>query len=154
MIKRFLRERNVTWESLWCEVWNLFKFGVVGGTSLGLNAGLYALQSRMFWTAGNRTLQAMIAVGLASFYNFSLHRSWTFKAKAFNSRMIGRYLVVMVGGTALHGGLFYIGHQLLGLYDLLVLVGAAFLVAIATYTSHRWYTFHPKHDMGAQPASS
>ncbi len=60
--------------------------------------------------------------------------------------MVVKDKVVMVGGTALHGGLFYIGHEILGIYDLVVLIGAAFLVAIATYTSHRWYTFHPRHD--------
>lgn len=147
MIKRFLERRHVTWEVLWCEVWNLFKFGVVGGTSLALNAGIYALLSRALWTDGNRTAQAVIAVGLASFYNFTLHRAWTFKARAFNTKMVMRYLVVMAGGTALHGSLFYIGHEIFGWYDLAVLVGAAFLVALVTYGSHRWFTFHPKHNL-------
>ncbi len=146
MIKRFLKRRNVTWEVVWCEVWNLFKFGVVGGTSLGINTGIYALLSRVLWTDGNRTLESVVSVSFAAIYNFSLHRAWTFKARAFNFRMVMRYVLVVIFGTALSGVLFYIGHEILKLYDFAVLVGSAFLVAFASYATHRWYTFHPKHD--------
>ncbi|OGL73301.1 hypothetical protein A3E39_01130 [Candidatus Uhrbacteria bacterium RIFCSPHIGHO2_12_FULL_60_25] len=146
MIRRFLKEKNVTWEFLWSEVWNLFKFGVVGGTSLGINAGVYALLSRVLWTEGNRTFESVIAVTISAVYNFTMHRTWTFKARGFNARMVARYIGVVVAGSALTGTLFYIGHEVLKIYDFIVLVGSAFLVAGVSYFTHRLYTFHPRHD--------
>lgn len=146
MIRRFLKEKNVTWEKLWSEVWNLFKFGVVGSSSLGINAGVYALLSRVLWTSGDRTLESIISVSVSAVYNFTLHRTWTFKARGFNARMVARYIGVVVAGSALTGALFYIGHEILRIYDFIVLVGSALLVAGVSYVTHRLYTFHPRHD--------
>lgn len=146
MIRRFLKEKNVTWDMLWSEVWNLFKFGVVGSSSLGINAGVYALLSRVMWTEGDRTLESIISVSVSAVYNFTLHRAWTFKARGFNARMVARYVGVVVAGSALTGALFYIGHEILRIYDFFVLVGSALLVASVSYFTHRLYTFHPRHD--------
>jgi putative flippase GtrA len=143
MLKRFLQERNVSLETIWSEVWNLFKFGVVGVTSLAINTGVYALLSRVLWPEGNRTLESVISVCISGIYNFSLHRAWTFGAREFGGAMIARYLSVVVVGASLSGALFYVGHELFHLYDIAVLIGSSFMVASVTYFLHRWFTFHP-----------
>lgn len=144
-VYRWMRRRFPTWESLWSEVWNLFKFGVVGVTSLLLYNLIFALLSRVISPDGNRTIQAVASALGSSVYNFLLHKNWTFGAKHFNAHMLFRYLVVMGIGVSLSGILFYLGHEVLGLYDFLVLNGSSFLIAGATYFLHRLYTFHPRH---------
>ncbi|MBD3251231.1 hypothetical protein GF380_02045 [Candidatus Uhrbacteria bacterium] len=136
----------IGWERLWSEFWNVFKFGIVGISSLGVNAAIYALLSRVLWVSGDRTLEAVIAIALASIYNFSLHRAWTFQTRAFSSRMLARYIIVVFLGSGLHGGLFYVGHELLGWYDFAVLIGTAFLVAAFTYFAHRFFTFNTRFE--------
>lgn len=144
MIIHRLRKRYPTWESLWSDVWNLFKFGVVGVSSLILYNAVFALLSRFLFPDGNRTAEAVAAMLCSSVFNFLLHKNWTF-GTAFHPRMLGRYLVVMVIGVTLNGVLFYIGHEFFGLYDFIVLNGSSFLIAGATYFLHRLYTFHPRH---------
>jgi putative flippase GtrA len=153
MLQR-LRQRFSSWEALWSEFWNLFKYGVVGVTSVVVNTGVYALFSRVVWTDGPRPLFVIIAQVMAALYNFTMHRNWTFQARAFNAAMVGRYLVVVVIGTALASIFFYIGHDLLHIYDLVVVTGTPFIVAGATYFLHRWYTFHPKHNASSEISSS
>jgi len=154
MLRRFLKERNLTFEAMWSEVWNLFKFGIVGVTSLALNASVYALFSRVVWESGNRTLQSVLAVSISAIYNFTLHQRWTFRARSFNAAMVSRYIIVIMIGAGLQGALFYVGHELLHLFDFAVLIGSAFLVAGATYFLHRWFTFHPKHEEKANTGIS
>lgn len=135
------RIREWTWERLWSEAWNLFKFGIVGSTSLGINVLAYAALSRWIWESGPRTLEAVMATLISALYNFTLHYHWTFRSQGFGMGMLIRYALVVGIGTGLHGTLFYIGHEIFGLYDFAVLVGAAFMVAFATYLLHRWFTF-------------
>lgn len=144
-----IRQRIPSWETLWSEVWNVFKFGVVGVTSLGINEGVYALFSRVLFPWLHLTVSYVLSVAVSGIFNFTMHRLWTFKARAFNNQMLFRYIVVVLIGMALSGGLFYIGTDLLHIHDLVVPIGAAFIVAGATYFLHRWYTFHPKHNQQA-----
>ncbi|MBE7525513.1 GtrA family protein [candidate division WWE3 bacterium] len=130
-----------TWERVWSETWNLFKFGIVGITSLGINVGAYAVLSRVLWVHGPKTLEAVMAVFISAIFNFLMHYHWTFRARGFGVAMMFRYAAVVLIGTGLHGGFFYLGHEVFGLYDFAVLVGLAFIVAIATYLLHRWFTF-------------
>jgi putative flippase GtrA len=125
------------------ELWSLVKFGVVGGTSFLLNIALYTAISRWVWPAGPRTAQALIAVLLASVYNFLLHGLWTFEAGALRWHAVVRYVVVALGGNVLYTGLFYIGYHLFHLFDILVVAGSSICVGCFTYASHRWFTFHP-----------
>lgn len=146
MLRRFLREKNLSMEVLWNEVWNLFKFGVVGLSSLAIDVGVYALLSRVLWVDGPRTGLSVISTSISACFNFLMHRSWTFRTQAFSISMVIRYLSVLVAGTAINAVLFYVGHEILHLYDILVKIGSVFLVAGGSYTLHRWYTFHPKHE--------
>jgi putative flippase GtrA len=134
-----------SYEKFWSEIWNIFKFGVVGCTSLALNAGVYWVLTRIFWTDGPKTFLSVVAVCVSAIYNFTLHRAWTFRTQHFSGAMVARYLGVIALGAFLSGVLFYVGHEMLHIYDIVVLIGSAFLVAGATYTLHRWFTFHPKH---------
>lgn len=128
------------------EFWRMFKYGIVGVISLGIHVGSYALLSRVFWVEGNRTFEFFIAVSFAAIFNFTFHRLWTFKAREFSSKMVIRYLFVVISGTALNSGLFYVGHEVIGIYDFYVLFGTVFVVALYQYIAHRQFTFHPRFD--------
>ena len=142
MIRGLIREvRAWTWERIWHEAWNLFKFGIVGMTSLGINVMMYALFSRVLWVDGPKTLESVLSVLISAVFNFSMHYLWTFKAEGFGVRMLMRYVAVVVVGSSIHGTLFYIGHEVFGWYDLLVQVGAAFILATISYFLHRRFTF-------------
>jgi putative flippase GtrA len=152
---RFLYQRFPAWEHAWNEMWSIFKFGVVGVTSLALNTAMYALLSRVVWPDGNRTLESVMAVLFASIYNFTMHKIWTFGAKQFNGAMLLRYAVVVVIGSGLSGSLFFVGHELLHIYDFAVLIGSAFIVAGATYFLHKLFTFqaHKMHIEVQEPST-
>jgi putative flippase GtrA len=128
------------------EFWRMFKYGIVGVISLGIHVGSYALLSRVFWVEGNRTFEFFIAVSFASVFNFTFHKLWTFDAKGFDSGMIARYLFVVISGTAINSGLFYLGHEVFGIYDFYVLFGTVVVVALYQYISHRQFTFHSRFD--------
>jgi putative flippase GtrA len=146
MLKKFFPNGEPSWDYIWSEVWSLFKFGVVGATSFLLNVLLYAFLSRYLWVNGSRTIQAVLAVCIASVYNFMLHGAWTFKARAFNASMMMRYVVVFIIGSSLYGVFFHVGTVVFHIYDFLVVAGSTVLVSLVTYGLHRWYTFHPRFD--------
>jgi putative flippase GtrA len=146
MFSKFFKDGQPSWEYIWNEFWSVFKFGVVGGTSFLLNALLYGFLSRYLWVSGSRTIQAVLAVSLASIYNFLLHRAWTFNARSFNVSMMIRYIVVFIIGSSLYGVLFHVGTTTFHLFDFYVVAGSTVLVSLVTYCLHRWYTFHPRFE--------
>jgi hypothetical protein len=96
-----IRQRLPSWEVLWSEVWNLFKFGVVGVSSMLLNTAIYALFTRIVWPSGSRTLLSVIATMFAAIYNFLLHRGWTFKTRAFNAAILHRQIHDIFGADGI-----------------------------------------------------
>jgi putative flippase GtrA len=129
----------------WAELKKLLKFGIVGGSSFVLFISIYTLFSYVLWPDASRTLLTFVSSLLSSIYNFSVHRLWTFRSRAFVGNALARYLVVMAIATVEQTILFYIGHEVLHLFDYLVQVLVAAPVAMTTYVLHRWFTFHPKH---------
>ena len=54
----------------------------------------------------------------------------------------GRYVAVVLAGNALDATFFYIGHDLLGVYDFLTIVISTGLLACVSFFTHRLFTFH------------
>ncbi|MFH1620573.1 MAG: GtrA family protein [Patescibacteria group bacterium] len=119
----------------------LFFFGLIGFGSLGLNIGLYALLSRILWPDGNRTLEYLIVVIIVSVVNFEANCHYTFASHRSLGALMRSGLVV-IAASILNTVLFWMGHAIFHLYDLAVIVVNTFLVAIFTYSSHRFFTFH------------
>ncbi len=140
-----LKNGGPSFEKLWNEAWNLFKYGVVGGTSFLLNAGTYWVLTRLVWVDGGRTFLYVSSVIIAAIYNFTMHTYWTFNRSAMTLKMLARYILAVALGTALNGTLFFLGHEILHIHDLIVAVGTGGIVAVFSYLFHRWYTFHPRH---------
>lgn len=120
----------------------LFSFGLIGGASLALNVGLYALLSRILWPEGNRTLEYVFVVIIVTLVNFEANRRFTFRSERSMAALV-RFGLVAVIASCLNTVLFYLGQEILGLYDLAVIVGNTALVAFFTFSSHRLFTFHP-----------
>ena len=135
------------------EIRKLVRFVVVGVTSLALYSGLYALLSRVIWVAGNRTFENFLATALSAVFNFIANRSWTFcsarELEGTHLRHLRRYIAVLVAAALLQSFLFYLGHEVLRLYDFLVIYPVAFFMAFLTYLSHRFYTFHAPKTEGS-----
>lgn len=122
----------------------VFRFGLVGGSSFLVKAGGYALLSRVLWTDGPRSIQNVLALGLAMIYNYTLHRFWTFRFQRPTNGSAPRYIAVVIAASLLDVVFFYILHDLFGVYDFLVLALGALCGGVFTFTSHRLFTFH--HD--------
>jgi putative flippase GtrA len=137
MRKRLVEIARREWKTL-------FRFGLVGGSSLLVKIGMYAVLSRIVWTSGPKTLENVMALGVSMVYNYTLHRFWTFRFQKTMNGSAQRYTMVVVAASLLDVGVFFIGHDLLGIYDFLVLAGGAFIVAFFTFAAHRFFTFH--HD--------
>jgi putative flippase GtrA len=124
--------------------WKTFvRFGLVGGSSFAVKAGMYALLSRVTWVEGPRSLQNIIALAVAMIYNYTLHRFWTFTTHRPMNGSAQRYVMVVVAAAMLDAVFFYVGHDLLHVYDFLVLVLGAMTGAVFTFSAHRLFTFHP-----------
>lgn len=128
-------------ERVWNERRRLVTFFVVGITSLGLNLGLYALLSRVIWPSGPRTLENAIVVVIVTAVNFEANRHFTF-AKQRSAGAVFRFGMVAIMAMALNSMLFWIGHAVLGLYDMLVIIMVTAVIAFFTFASHRLFTFH------------
>ncbi|MSR85579.1 GtrA family protein [Candidatus Uhrbacteria bacterium] len=120
----------------------LVRFGICGFLSWLLYFFMYTLLSRFLWESGDRNIQNFIAVGFASVFNFFAHRRWTFRSHGKHWKEIFRYVSVMIVATLIEMFLFWFGHSYLGIYDFIVVVVAAGIVAVFTYGCHRYYTFH------------
>jgi putative flippase GtrA len=118
------------------------RFAIVGGSSFLVKAGAYALLSRLIWNSGPRWVENILALGVAMVYNYSLHRMWTFKFQQPHPGSAPRYVIVVAIASLLDAVLFYIGHDRLKVYDFLMLVIDAALIAGFTFSAHRLFTFH------------
>lgn len=132
---------------LFRELWGLFKYGLVGGSSLAIHTGLYHLQSRIIWADGNRTVQYVIALVIASMYNFTLHRTWTFSAKGYNHQMLLRYISIILVSMGTQSLVFHIGVDLMRVFDYYVFAVSVVFAALIQYFGHRFFTFHQKFEV-------
>jgi putative flippase GtrA len=132
---------KISWSLLWHEFQRLVRFGIIGVLSFVLYFFVYAALSRWLWTHGNRTVENVLAICVASVFNFLGHGRWTFRSEARHHTQIIRYSLVVGTAIALQSLLFWIGHEFLHLYDFAVAFIVAVIVAFYTYLMHRGYTF-------------
>ena len=130
----------------------LVKFVIIGGLSFLLYAGIYAAISRWVWPTGNRSVENFLAICLASVFNFTAHRGWTFRSNGSRGKQIPRYLVVMFTAMGLQTFLFWFGHEVLHYYDFLVVFVVGAMVPLYTYGMHRWFVF--RHETAAVPVET
>ena len=131
------------WERLKPELPRLIRFLCVGVLSLCLTMGLYALVTRKIWSDGNRTVIYAIVVIIVTWINFVLNKKLTFQAQGKGAEgAIGRFATVAVIATGLNNVFFWIGHDILHVFDLMVIFLNTGLIALFTFTSHRLFTFH------------
>jgi putative flippase GtrA len=150
MIRGLDKLRDPKW--LRTEFWRLFKYGIVGFTSLGIFMGTYALLSRVLWTSGNKTLLDAIALVVSGCVNYSLHRVWTFKAGSHSTKMVVRYVISISGSTILQTILFHVGNTMLGLNDFIVQIALVPFIAAVQYVINRQYTFNRRFETTCEVA--
>jgi len=129
---------------LWDERRRIASFGVIGVTALGIHLVGYALLSRVLWPSGNHTVEYLIAAIFSGTFNFEANTRFTFTAAKRSVDEVFRFVCVIIVGVCLNSMLFFIGHVLFHLYDLMLVVTNAFLVAGFTFFSHKFFTFHPE----------
>lgn len=120
----------------------VIRFFLVGGSSFGVKAAVYAVLSRMVWESGPRSVQNVIAILISMVYNYSLHNIWTFRAQKAAAGSARRYVGVVVVASVLDAVMFYLLHDKAGLYDFGILVFNALSIAMFTFLAHRLFTFH------------
>jgi len=121
----------------------LMVFFVVGATANALVIGMYALLSRVIWVSGPKTFEYAVCVILGTIANFEANRHFTFAAARSYSAAI-RFTGVAVVAIALSSLLFWLGHDVMHIHDIVVAVANVFIIAVFTFTSHRLFTFHPE----------
>ena len=128
------------------EIWGLFKYGVVGGSSLAIHAGLYHVFSRILWVQGSRTMEYVLALFIASIYNFTFHRKWTFAAKGYSHQMVVRYVIVVLTSMGVQSIIFHIGVDIMHVYDYAIFGVSIIFATIIQYLGHRLFTFHSRFE--------
>jgi putative flippase GtrA len=122
---------------------SLIKFGIVGGTSVAMKMGLYALLSRLLWIGGPKWVQNIAALTVSTVYNYTLHRYWTFNHLKPAEGSTKRYLMVLAFGYVMDASLFFLGNEILKIYDFAVILGVSMIIPCFTFVIHRVFTFHP-----------
>jgi putative flippase GtrA len=123
------------------EFWKLVRFGMVGVSTFAFQFILYFIFSRFLMPDISRSYVYYLVMGFTVAENYSAHRLWTFKDHAIPKNSMGRYIIVAVLATALNAGLFWLGHNVFKVYDLIMVFLAGLAVPLFTYAGHRWYTF-------------
>lgn len=138
-----------SWKQKWQQVVNttkaeqkrLIRYVCIGFSSLFLTTGLYYLLSTVLFPKSSRTLLYVLVVILVSWLNYEANSYFTFEKKR-SVATIARFATIAVIATILNTILFWIGYELLHLWDLLVIVLNCGIVTLFTFSSHRLFTFH------------
>jgi putative flippase GtrA len=136
--------RDPAW--LWNEFWRMFRYGIVGLVSTGIFMGLYAILSRFIWPSANKTLLDAIALSICAVFNYTLHRIWTFNAGTHSTRMISRYVSIIVLSSMLQTALFHLGNGVLGFNDFVVQIVLVPFIAAIQYVVNRQFTFNRRFE--------
>ncbi|MFA6160943.1 MAG: GtrA family protein [Patescibacteria group bacterium] len=126
------------------EVKKLTRFIFVGSTTFLLQTLVYYFLTRWLLADLPRLASYSIALAYSLAYNYSLNRSWTFKDQSSARGSVRRYAIVASLATVFSLTLFWVGEDLLRIYDLIVVVGVNVLIPFFTFVSHRLYTFNNK----------
>lgn len=119
----------------------IFRFLVIGGSSVALAAVIYYFLSRVIWISGNHTFENFLSIVLASIYNFLAHRRWTFGVRERHIRQWTRYVVVVISALSIQSLLFWLGERVLHIYDFIVFFAVTALISVYTYFMHKIFTF-------------
>lgn len=120
----------------------LARFIFVGSTTFLLQTLVYYFLTRWLLTDLPRLASYCLALGYSLAYNYSLNRAWTFKDQPSARGSVRRYAIVASLATLFSVTLFWVGEDLLHIYDLIVVVGVNVLIPFFTFASHRLYTFN------------
>ncbi len=129
--------------SMRTEAGQIFRFIIIGGLSFLIYAAMYALLSRVLWTDGNRTLQSFISTVVSALFNYFAHHSWTFRSSGSHGKQLWRYVVTVASASLIQTGLFWIGHEVLHIYDFILIFTISALMPCYTYVMHKLFTFGP-----------
>jgi putative flippase GtrA len=128
------------------EITKLAKFFFVGSSTFILQSGLYFMFTRWLFDGLSHTLVYVLTLLYVMAFNYSLNRVWTFKEQGSAKGSAKRYAVVALSASAICALMFWIGHDLLHIYDMLVVVVVNLLIPFYTFAAHRMYTFHNEPD--------
>jgi len=124
------------------ELYKLIRFVIVGGSTFVLQSVLYFIFSRWLFVDLSHTASYMLAIGFAAVQNYVTHRAWTFGDQKAAQGSAYRFFIVLMAGIALNIFLFWLGHDVWHIYDLLVVFLVGAIIPFFTYLTHRLYTFH------------
>ncbi len=119
----------------------LARYGAIGVSSLVLTTALYHIVSVRIFPHASRTLLYTLVVIFVSWLNYEANSYFTFEKKR-SVATIARFTTIAIIATILNTILFWIGYELLHLWDLLVIVLNCGIVTLFTFSSHRLFTFH------------
>ena len=118
------------------------RFAAVGGATAVIHYGLLAFGVEILGLGS--TLASSIGFIICVIFNYAMHYSWTFATAGEipsppHGRTLSRYLVMIVCGFFINGGLMYLGVHSLQLHYLLVQFAAVVAVVLWNFTlSNAW----------------
>ncbi len=126
------------------ELKKVVKFLFVGGSTFLIQSLSYIAFSRLLMPQVDRTSLYVLAMLYSLIFNYSINRIWTFGDQNAAKGSVRRYSYVVVVASVLNASLFWFGHDVLHVYDLILLVAVNALIPFFTFATHRVYTFHPE----------
>lgn len=124
------------------ELPRFLRFACVGALLLGLTFASYAFLARI-WPHGPSWAHYGVTTVAMTVLNFILNSRLTFASGASDWQTKVRFAGVAGVATVLNNILFWVGHVWLGLSDFFVIAADALCIAVFTFATHRFFTFHP-----------
>lgn len=122
-------------------LWQLVRFGLVGGLSTLLYMGTYAAVT----TSGvSYVLAALVAFAVSASIGFLLHHFWTFRVESRPQRQgFARWLALQLSVLGINIGLLAVLVEALGLDRLVAQAVLLPMIPLATFVlSRRWVFAH------------
>lgn len=118
----------------------LARFAVVGASNTALTWCVFAASTALgAWYPA----AAAFAFALGAVNGYTLNRVWTFRAGGFDSRALGRYVVIQIGAMLTNVGLVVALVEGFALHRLLAQLVAIPIVSMLSFGASRNWAFSP-----------
>jgi putative flippase GtrA len=116
----------------------LVRFAVVGGANSAITLGSYA---GLLALGLHYVVAGAIGFALGALNGYTLNRTWTFQAGAFDRGGLARYAVVQAAGVALNAGVLAVLVEVAGTPHLAAQVVSLPVVSASTFLASRNWVF-------------
>lgn len=118
------------------------RYFISGCLALAVHLAVLALLVELFAIPAIAATAAGFVVGLV--VNYAIQHAWVFRVDGEHERFFVRYVLITIVTFILNMVLFWVGHQVIGLWYPVAQIAATGIVFVLNFGINRLYTFSPR----------